>query len=146
MQINCSYIYIYIYIHTHTHTYSYVCLYIYACVYVSCRSWRRRGAIGVGVWLSRYLICSCSICRGDREAIKRIAYEFVETKAEEGVIYVEARYSPHLLANKGVDPLPWDQKPYVYHICSNQKLFYGMYLFIVLMLQQSCWFTFSLAQ
>uniref|UniRef100_A0A673MUH4 Adenosine deaminase n=1 Tax=Sinocyclocheilus rhinocerous TaxID=307959 RepID=A0A673MUH4_9TELE len=48
---------------------------------------------------------------GDREAIKRIAYEFVETKAKEGVIYVEARYSPHLLANKGVDPLPWDQKP-----------------------------------
>ncbi|XP_059396857.1 adenosine deaminase-like [Carassius carassius] len=48
---------------------------------------------------------------GDREAIKRIAYEFVETKAKEGVIYVEARYSPHLLANKGVDPLPWNQKP-----------------------------------
>ncbi|XP_042607421.1 adenosine deaminase-like [Cyprinus carpio] len=48
---------------------------------------------------------------GDREAIKRIAYEFVETKAEEGVMYVEARYSPHLLANKGVDPLPWDQEP-----------------------------------
>lgn len=59
----------------------------------------------------------CSICRGDREAIKRIAYEFVETKAKEGVIYVEARYCPHLLANKGVDPLEWDQKPYVYHIC-----------------------------
>ncbi|XP_016351405.1 adenosine deaminase isoform X1 [Sinocyclocheilus anshuiensis] len=48
---------------------------------------------------------------GDREAIKRIAYEFVETKAKEGVIYVEARYSPHLLANKGVDPLHWNQKP-----------------------------------
>ncbi|TRY98797.1 hypothetical protein DNTS_013105 [Danionella cerebrum] len=48
---------------------------------------------------------------GDREAIKRIAYEFVETKAKEGVIYVEARYSPHLLANNGVDPLPWNQKP-----------------------------------
>ncbi|XP_051516944.1 adenosine deaminase-like isoform X1 [Myxocyprinus asiaticus] len=47
---------------------------------------------------------------GDREAIKRIAYEFVETKAKEGVIYVEARYSPQLLANKGVDPLPWGQK------------------------------------
>lgn len=59
----------------------------------------------------------CSICRGDREAIKRIAYEFVETKAKEGVIYVEARYCPHLLANKGVDPLEWNQKPYVYHIC-----------------------------
>uniref|UniRef100_A0A9J7ZE10 Adenosine deaminase n=1 Tax=Cyprinus carpio carpio TaxID=630221 RepID=A0A9J7ZE10_CYPCA len=51
------------------------------------------------------------VIAGDREAIKRIAYEFVETKAKEGVIYAEARYSPHLLANKGVDPLPWKQKP-----------------------------------
>lgn len=47
---------------------------------------------------------------GDREAIKRIAYEFVEDKAKEGVIYVEARYSPHLLANTKVDPIPWNQK------------------------------------
>ncbi|KAL1250045.1 hypothetical protein QQF64_021050 [Cirrhinus molitorella] len=51
------------------------------------------------------------VIAGDREAIKRIAYEFVETKAKEGVIYAEARYSPQLLANKGLDPLPWDQKP-----------------------------------
>ncbi|XP_077074930.1 adenosine deaminase [Siphateles boraxobius] len=50
------------------------------------------------------------VIAGDREAIKRIAYEFVETKANEGVIYVEARYSPHLLANKGVDPIQWEQK------------------------------------
>lgn len=57
-------------------------------------------------YLSRVL----SIHRGDREAIKRIAYEFVETKAKEGVIYVEARYSPHFLANSGVDPIPWNQK------------------------------------
>ncbi|XP_015685257.1 adenosine deaminase [Protobothrops mucrosquamatus] len=47
---------------------------------------------------------------GDREAIQRIAYEFVEMKAKEGVIYVEVRYSPHLLANCGVDPIPWNQK------------------------------------
>ncbi|XP_030623858.1 adenosine deaminase [Chanos chanos] len=47
---------------------------------------------------------------GDREAIKRIAYEFVEDKAKEGVIYVEARYSPHLLANRDVEPIPWEQK------------------------------------
>ncbi|KAG8447086.1 hypothetical protein GDO86_014513 [Hymenochirus boettgeri] len=44
---------------------------------------------------------------GDREAIKRIAYEFVAMKAKEGVIYVEVRYSPHYLANSGVDPIPW---------------------------------------
>lgn len=47
---------------------------------------------------------------GDREAIKRIAYEFVEDKAKEGVIYVEVRYSPHFLANTKVDPIPWNQK------------------------------------
>ncbi|CAJ1084445.1 adenosine deaminase [Xyrichtys novacula] len=49
------------------------------------------------------------VIAGDREAIKRIAYEFVEDKAKEGVIYVEVRYSPHLLANTQVDPIPWDQ-------------------------------------
>uniref|UniRef100_A0A673ULL7 Adenosine deaminase n=1 Tax=Suricata suricatta TaxID=37032 RepID=A0A673ULL7_SURSU len=46
---------------------------------------------------------------GSREAIKRIAYEFVEMKAKEGVVYVEVRYSPHLLANAKVEPIPWDQ-------------------------------------
>ncbi|KAM9296587.1 adenosine deaminase [Gastrophryne carolinensis] len=47
---------------------------------------------------------------GDREAIKRVAYEFVEMKAKEGVAYVEVRYSPHFLANTKVDPIPWGQK------------------------------------
>ncbi|KAF7480755.1 hypothetical protein GHT09_007975 [Marmota monax] len=46
---------------------------------------------------------------GSREAIKRIAYEFVEMKAKEGVVYVEVRYSPHLLANSKVEPIPWNQ-------------------------------------
>ncbi|XP_036178506.1 adenosine deaminase isoform X2 [Myotis myotis] len=46
---------------------------------------------------------------GCREAIKRIAYEFVEMKAKEGVVYVEVRYSPHLLANYKVEPMPWNQ-------------------------------------
>eukprot|EP00063_Salmo_salar_P027593 XP_014002428.1 PREDICTED: adenosine deaminase [Salmo salar] len=50
------------------------------------------------------------IIAGDREAIKRIAYEFVEDKAKEGVIYVEVRYSPHFLANTDVEPIPWNQK------------------------------------
>ncbi|KAL6119414.1 ada [Pungitius sinensis] len=49
------------------------------------------------------------VIAGDREAIKRIAYEFVEDKAKEGVIYVEVRYSPHFLANTKVDPIPWNQ-------------------------------------
>ncbi|XP_041802408.1 adenosine deaminase [Chelmon rostratus] len=50
------------------------------------------------------------VVAGDREAIKRIAYEFVEDKAKEGVIYVEVRYSPHFLANSEVEPIPWNQK------------------------------------
>ncbi|XP_008317190.1 adenosine deaminase [Cynoglossus semilaevis] len=50
------------------------------------------------------------VVAGDREAIKRIAYEFVEDKAKEGVIYVEVRYSPHFLANTKVEPIPWNQK------------------------------------
>ncbi|XP_017291400.1 adenosine deaminase [Kryptolebias marmoratus] len=49
------------------------------------------------------------VIAGDREAIKRMAYEFVEDKAKEGVIYVEVRYSPHLLANAEVNPIPWNQ-------------------------------------
>uniref|UniRef100_A0A674ATD5 Adenosine deaminase n=1 Tax=Salmo trutta TaxID=8032 RepID=A0A674ATD5_SALTR len=52
----------------------------------------------------------CDLSSGDREAIKRIAYEFVEDKAKEGVIYVEVRYSPHFLANTDVEPIPWNQK------------------------------------
>ncbi|KAL7859370.1 hypothetical protein SRHO_G00145170 [Serrasalmus rhombeus] len=50
------------------------------------------------------------VIAGDREAIKRIAYEFVETKAKEGVVYVEVRYSPHFLANSNVEPIPWNHK------------------------------------
>lgn len=50
------------------------------------------------------------VVAGDREAIKRIAYEFVEDKAKEGVIYVEVRYSPHFLANTKVEPIPWNQE------------------------------------
>ncbi|XP_033825464.1 adenosine deaminase [Periophthalmus magnuspinnatus] len=49
------------------------------------------------------------VIAGDRDAIKRVAYEFVEDKAKEGVVYVEVRYSPHFLANTQVDPLPWNQ-------------------------------------
>ncbi|XP_037539711.1 adenosine deaminase [Nematolebias whitei] len=50
------------------------------------------------------------VIAGDREAIKRVAFEFVEDKAKEGVVYVEVRYSPHLLANTKVDPIQWNQK------------------------------------
>ncbi|XP_057673225.1 adenosine deaminase [Corythoichthys intestinalis] len=50
------------------------------------------------------------VIAGDRDAIERIAYEFVEDKAKQGVIYAEVRYSPHLLANADVEPIPWNQE------------------------------------
>ncbi|CAF0780188.1 unnamed protein product [Didymodactylos carnosus] len=39
-----------------------------------------------------------AIIAGDSEAIERVAYEFVEDQAIQGVLYTEARYSPHELA------------------------------------------------
>lgn len=71
---------------------------------------------GSAEWMSAFIgliclssrLCFCS--RGDREAIQRIAFEFVEDKAREGVLYVEVRYSPHLLSNCKVEPIPWNQE------------------------------------
>ena len=42
------------------------------------------------------------ILGGDSAALRRIAREFVEDQAKEGVVYVEVRYSPHLL--RGTKP------------------------------------------
>ncbi|KAK6748192.1 hypothetical protein RB195_001050 [Necator americanus] len=41
------------------------------------------------------------VVRGDAAAIERIAYEMCEDQAANGVIYFEARYSPHLLVAPG---------------------------------------------
>ncbi|XP_063222381.1 adenosine deaminase-like isoform X2 [Bacillus rossius redtenbacheri] len=41
---------------------------------------------------------------GDLQAIERIAYEFCEDEARNGVTYVEARYSPHFLLPLDVPP------------------------------------------
>ncbi|XP_020388727.1 adenosine deaminase-like isoform X1 [Rhincodon typus] len=49
------------------------------------------------------------VIAGDREAIEQIAYELAEDKAKEGIVYLEARYSPHYLANCNVHPIPWGQ-------------------------------------
>ncbi len=37
---------------------------------------------------------------GDAVAIERLAHEFCEDEAKNGVAYVEARYSPHLMAGE----------------------------------------------
>uniref|UniRef100_A0A8D0Q984 Adenosine deaminase n=1 Tax=Sus scrofa TaxID=9823 RepID=A0A8D0Q984_PIG len=66
-------------------------------------------AIAAGVWNGHNTVLSKALLLGSREAVKRIAYEFVEMKAKEGVVYVEVRYSPHLLANSKVEPIPWNQ-------------------------------------
>ena len=34
---------------------------------------------------------------GDTEALERVAYEFVEDQAIQGVLYTEVRFSPHFL-------------------------------------------------
>jgi adenosine deaminase len=34
---------------------------------------------------------------GDKDALERVAYEFVEDQASQGIIYTETRYSPHYL-------------------------------------------------
>ncbi|PSN57375.1 Adenosine deaminase [Blattella germanica] len=50
-------------------------------------------------FLQPFLISTPCVA-GDLTALERIAYEFCEDKAKNGVIYVEARYSPHLLLSK----------------------------------------------
>lgn len=44
------------------------------------------------------------IVAGDRDAIARLAYEFCEDCSLNNIRYVEARYSPHLLANNEEKP------------------------------------------
>ncbi|XP_014667619.1 PREDICTED: adenosine deaminase-like isoform X2 [Priapulus caudatus] len=46
------------------------------------------------------------LAQGDLQAIYRVAYEFCEDSANQGIAYVEARYSPHLLATTVPDS-PW---------------------------------------
>ena len=41
-----------------------------------------------------------SCCSGDPSAIERISHEFCEDEARNGVAYVEARFSPHLMSTK----------------------------------------------
>ena len=43
--------------------------------------------------------------RGDRDAIRRITYELCEDKLKEGVVYLEIRLSPHLMANLCTVPI-----------------------------------------
>lgn len=43
------------------------------------------------------------VCRDDEEIIERVAYEFCEWQAMEGVCYTEARYSPHCFLSNGFE-------------------------------------------
>eukprot|EP00057_Strongylocentrotus_purpuratus_P031699 XP_785367.3 PREDICTED: adenosine deaminase [Strongylocentrotus purpuratus] len=44
------------------------------------------------------------IIAGDRELISQIAYELCEDQAKEGVVYFEARYSPHFMSSSFTTP------------------------------------------
>ncbi|UJR25413.1 hypothetical protein I4U23_006760 [Adineta vaga] len=44
------------------------------------------------------------IVAGDVEALERVAYEFVEDQAIQGVLYTETRYSPHYLTGDKLTP------------------------------------------
>lgn len=44
------------------------------------------------------------IVAGDIEALERVAYEFVEDQAVQGVLYTETRYSPHYLTADTLTP------------------------------------------
>jgi adenosine deaminase len=44
------------------------------------------------------------IVAGDTEALERVAYEFVEDQAIQGVLYTETRYSPHYLTGDTLTP------------------------------------------
>ena len=61
---------------------------------------RQRMSPNPGVSLMEFLKpfgMIADILGGDIAALRRVGREFVEDQAEEGVIYVEARYSPHIL-------------------------------------------------
>ncbi|CAF4721426.1 unnamed protein product, partial [Rotaria socialis] len=45
-----------------------------------------------------------NIVAGDVEALERVAYEFVEDQAIQGVLYTEARYSPQVLMGNTLTP------------------------------------------
>ena len=44
------------------------------------------------------------IVAGDIDALERVAYEFVEDQARQGVLYTETRYNPHLLTGNTITP------------------------------------------
>jgi adenosine deaminase len=44
------------------------------------------------------------IVAGDTGALERVAYEFVEDQAIQGILYTETRYSPHWLTGDALTP------------------------------------------
>ncbi|KAK7866375.1 hypothetical protein R5R35_003297 [Gryllus longicercus] len=54
-----------------------------------------RDPVDLAHFLEPFNIFSRAIA-GDLSAVERVAYEFCEDKAHQGVLYVEARYTPHM--------------------------------------------------
>lgn len=69
---------------------------------------------------------------GDLSAIERVAYEFCEDKAKNGVLYVEARYSPHfLLAEGGPSDIEGVLFVFLFGFCYGRLLFYLLFLLLL---------------
>ncbi|CAM4863333.1 unnamed protein product [Rotaria socialis] len=67
----------------------------YVCIEAVCRS--------LAEFLEKFPFFT-PIVAGDVEALERVAYEFVEDQAIQGVLYTETRYSPHYLTADKLQP------------------------------------------
>lgn len=67
----------------------------YICIQSACRS--------LAEFLEKFPFFT-PIVAGDSTALERVAFEFVEDQAIQGVLYTETRYSPHYLMGNTLKP------------------------------------------
>ena len=65
-----------------------------------------------------HVICVTWTFSGDPNFLERMAYEFCEDQAQQGCLYTEARFSPHLLASS----VHWVRST-IHHLCSLCHVF-----------------------
>lgn len=72
-----------------------ICSARYICIQSTCKS--------LAEFLEKFPFFT-PIVAGDVEALERVAFEFVEDQAIQGVLYTEARYNPHYLTGDKLTP------------------------------------------